>query len=251
MDAAETGAGRGRRALRVLLGILFPGRCLLCGQWLSFDSADGAAHAGGATDVPVCLPCRDSLVPIRGARCARCGMGLVSEIGTCTRCRDAGYAFESNVALFPYSGAPKELIARFKFDGRSRCAGLFAAWAAAALDGPRAAIPVVPVPPRPGRSAPDAVELVARRLQKDHGRDVQRLLERTGGAQQKSLDFAQRRRNLSGMLRVASGSGAVVPARVVLLEDVFTTGATLDACARTLREAGCQSVLGLTLAIEE
>ena len=80
---------------------------------------------------------------------------------------------------------------------------------------------------------------------------MQRLLERTGGAQQKSLDFAQRRENLRGMIRLAPGANALLPARVLLLDDVFTTGATLDACARALREGGCRSVLGLTLAIEE
>ena len=242
MGEAERAPGFGLRARRVLLDLVFPGRCLLCGCWLPPQPG---------TDSPVCNPCRDALVPIHGARCATCGISLISEIGTCTRCRDAGYAFESNIALFPYSGAPKELIARFKFDGRSRYAALFAAWAAAALGGALDAIPVVPVPPRPGRAAPDAVELVARRLEKDHGRDVQRLLERTGGAQQKSLDFAERRRNLSGMLRLACRDGAAVPSRVILLDDVFTTGATLDACARVLRGAGCRSVLGLTFAIEE
>jgi ComF family protein len=251
MGAAEKVEGRARRARWVLLGILFPGRCLLCGHWLPFDAAKGDAEVAGGADVPVCAACRQSLVLIHGARCARCGMPLVSEIGTCARCKGAGYAFESNIALFPYSGAPKELIARLKFDGRSRCAAIFADLAAAALEGPRSAIPVVPVPPRPGRSGPDAVELVARCLARDHGSNVQRLLKRTGGAQQKSLDFAQRRGNLAGMLQIVSGSPATVPSRVVLLDDVFTTGATLDACARTLLEAGCQRVLGLTLAIEE
>jgi ComF family protein len=250
MGAAETAAERGRRARRILLGLLFPGRCLLCGHWLPLESKDDAEVAGGA-DVPVCASCRKSLVPIHGARCARCGMALISEIDTCTRCKAAGFTFESNIALFPYSGALKELIARFKFDGRSRCAALFAGWAAAALNGPRAAIPVVPVPPRPGRDGPDAVELVARRLARDHGCDVRRLLQRTGGSQQKSLDLAQRRANLGGMLRVVSGSRVTVPPQVVLLDDVFTTGATLDACARTLMAAGCRSVFGLTLAIEE
>jgi predicted amidophosphoribosyltransferase len=178
-------------------------------------------------------------------------MALLSEKGTCTRCREAGYAFESNIALFPYSGAPRELIVKLKFADRRRLAALFAHFASAALEGELASCPVVPVPCRPGRSTPDAVELVARLLQKDHGKTVRRLLERTGGAQQKSLDFEQRRRNLSGMIRIATGGRAEIPPRVVLLDDVFTTGATLDACARSLRDGGCQSVRGLTLAIEE
>jgi ComF family protein len=178
-------------------------------------------------------------------------MMLVSEIDVCTRCREAGYAFESNIALFPYAGAPRHLIVALKFEGRSRLASLFAAFACAALGGERAGVPIVPVPSRPGRRTPDAVELVARRLQRDCGRMVLRLLERTGGAQQKSLDFAKRRQNLRGMIRIAPRLRDALPDRVLLLDDVFTTGATLDACARALREGGCRSVMGLTLAIEE
>jgi ComF family protein len=242
MGEPEPTPGRTRGAHLLLLELLFPGRCLVCGQWLRFEPD---------RDSLVCYPCRRSLVPIHGARCLRCGMALLSEKGTCTRCREAGFEFESNIALFPYSGAPRELIVKLKFEGRRRLAALFAHFASAALEGELAFVPVVPVPCRPGRGTPDAVELVARRLQKDHGKVVQRLLERTGGAQQKSLDFEQRRRNLSGMIRVATGGRAEIPPRVVLLDDVFTTGATLDACARSLRDGGCQSVHGLTLAIEE
>ena len=241
MGRRESADGGARRALRVVLDLLFPGRCLVCGEWLPVQPD---------TDIPLCRPCRQSLVPIGGARCSRCGIALISEKDTCTRCREAEYAFDSNIALFPYSATARELIVKLKFEGRTRLAGLFAAFAAAVLESGDHAVPLVPVPCRPGRRAPDAVELVARRLQVDHGITIQRLLERRGGAQQKSLDFAQRKRNLGGMIHVARG-GTPVPSQVVLFDDVFTTGATLDACARALRDGGCRSVLGLTLAIEE
>jgi predicted amidophosphoribosyltransferase len=145
------------------------------------------------------------------------------------------------------------LLARFKFEGRSRLASLFADMAEAAMDGPRGRLAVVPVPPRPGRKGPDAIEMVARSLERRHGRRVLRLLARRGGAQQKSLDFMQRRDNLLGKIALRSGSayGAALPPSVLLMDDVFTTGATLDACARTLREAGCRVVYAMTLTIEE
>ena len=232
-----------RCAGRLLLEVFFPGRCLLCGQWLLLRDHHPA---------PVCDDCRGALSPIRCECCATCGMPLVSERGNCTRCRAAGFSFESNVALFPYSGPARDLIGMLKFQGRRRLASLFADLAVLSMDGDREHLPVVPVPPRPGRKEPDAVERVARSLSDRHGRRVSRLLVRTGGAPQKSLDLAERRENLRGKIQIApSWRGSALPPRVLLVDDVFTTGATLDECARTLREAGCSTVYALTLAIEE
>ncbi len=228
-------------AARVLAESIFPGRCLLCGQWLLFDSDH---------DAPLCTGCRADLVPLGGPRCGICGMPLVSESHTCMRCRAAGFAFRSNVALFPNTDAARRLIADLKFGGRRRLARLFARFVADALKGDPG--PLVPVPPRPGRRSPDAAELVARSLSRSHGIRVRRLLARSSGTQQKSLDLRQRRENLKGKITLACpGSREAFPSHVVLLDDVFTTGATLDACARVLRDAGCAAVDGITLVIEE
>ncbi len=221
------------------MDILFPGRCILCGEWLL---------AGAAA--PLCPPCQETLRRLEGNRCSRCGIRLISEHGTCTRCRDADYVFRSNVALFPYSGEARRLLNALKFGGRLRLAAWFAEQAAGHLAA--AGIPVVPVPARPGRRSPDPVERIARRLSHDHGVTVVRLLRRTGGAPQKTLDLKERRENLLGRIRLAPGVRAdSIPPQVVLVDDVFTTGATLDACARVLLAAGCERVDTLTLVIEE
>ncbi len=223
---------------RFLLDVLFPGRCLLCGQWL-------APAAVG----PVCAPCLDSLIVDHGPRCVRCGIPLLSERDVCMRCRAVERAFSACFALFPNRGAPRELLRALKFEGRARCAPLFAGMVAAELGRLYPGAPVVPAPPRRGRSGPDAVERICRALERRHGVAVCRVLERSGGAEQKSLDYEERARNLRGRIRVAAGRA--VPDRVVLFDDVFTTGATLDACARALRDAGAREVSALTLVIEE
>jgi competence protein ComFC len=226
-------------AARLLLDILFPGRCLLCGAWLAVP----ADHPS-----PVCGCCRGRLLPIAGERCGRCGVPLVSEHGTCVRCRGTEYAFESNLPVFAHAGAARDLLARLKFEGRKRLAPLFADLLETTMDGARRELPIVPVPSRPGREGADAVEVLARCLERRHGRQALRLLARRGGVQQKTLDFARRRENLSGM--IVMRRQADVPAAVLLLDDVFTTGATLDACAAVLRQAGCRTVLAVTLTIE-
>jgi ComF family protein len=181
-------------------------------------------------------------------------MPLISENDTCTRCLRTDYFFDSNIAVFAHSGPARQLLARLKFEGRRRVAALFADMIVERMDPRRRELPIVPVPPRPGRARPDGIELVARSLERRHGRVVRRILQRSGGAQQKSLDFVQRRDNLMGKIDLhpaVRSRAESLPRGVLLLDDVFTTGATLDACARALREAGCLSVLAMTLTIEE
>ncbi len=226
----------------LLAEILFPGRCLLCGKWLLFAGGNGS---------PVCGDCRAALQPLSGERCAVCSMPLSSERGTCLRCRGDGYAFDSNHSVFAYAGAARQLISLYKFSGRRRLAGVFASYLAPVIRARFPDRPVVPAPPRPHRRSVDAVEGIVRVLARDYGFLVCRWLERTGGVPQKSLDFVQRAQNLRGRIRVVAGTSAAgVPPAVVLLDDVFTTGATADACARALREAGCAAVSVVTIAID-
>jgi len=172
-------------------------------------------------------------------------MPLVSERGTCLRCRQAGFAFSSHRSVYAYTGAVRRLIASLKFENRRRLSAFFADVLAPRI---REAHPGMPVVPVPGRKFPDAVELIARELQRRHGMTVLRLLERSGGRAQKTLDLGQRRQNLKGRIRFVSRQA---PAELVLMDDVFTTGATVDACSRTLLDAGCRAVWAVSIAMEE
>jgi len=218
------------------LEALFPGRCLLCGRWLLTAGADGT---------PACPDCLRSLDPIRGARCRICGTPLVSEREVCTRCRDADFSFASHRSIFAYSGPVRDLIACLKFEHRTRLSGFFAGLLAERIGAEHPGVPVVPVP---GRTSSDAVELIAQRLHARHGITVLRLLRRSGGRQQKTLDLRQRRENLRGKVSLV---GEDVPAETVLFDDIFTTGATADACSRILVEGGCRKVSVISLAMEE
>jgi ComF family protein len=220
-------------------GIVFPGRCLVCGAWMDGENDQS---------VPVCARCRTRLVPLTDPRCPGCGMPLLVEEGKCTRCRTAGYAFASSAAVFDYQGIVRDLVIAFKSGGRRRLARLFAPFLASLLAACRPGAAVVPVPARPGLRAPDAVELLARQLERRHGVRVLRLLRRSPGPAQKSLSYAERLRNLQG--RIHAARGARPSGALVLLDDVFTTGATLDACACTLLGAGAARVDAVTLAVD-
>jgi len=175
-------------------------------------------------------------------------MPLAAAEGRCTRCRTAAYAFASSSAVFDYRGTVRDLVIALKSGGRRRLARLFAPSVAVLLAERWPGVPVVAVPARPGRATPDAVELVCRELERRHGVRVLRLLRRGPGPAQKSLSYRERLDNLRGRIRMARGRRA--EGALVLFDDVRTTGATLDACARVLLAAGAARVDAATLAVD-
>jgi len=220
----------------------------LCGGELSFNSRRGE---------PLCRECRAGLVPLSGARrCVVCSLPLISEEALCTRCRRREFQFDGNRSLFEYQGAIRELLYQYKFRNRLRLAGVLAGFFAEALRAGYPGIVLVPVPANPqavARRGWDPVERICRVLEREHGRAVCRALARRSGPPQKLLGYEERLRNLRLRLRcnpLFAASATAPAAETLLLDDVFTTGATASECARLLKQAGASRVRVLTLAID-
>jgi comF-related protein len=110
-----------------------------------------------------------------------------------------------------------------------------------------ASLPLVPVPPRPKKlweKGWDQIEDLAKDLAVYPALTIYRCLKRQDGIPQKKLSKADRAVNLQGKITF---SAKAVPDKVMLLDDVMTTGATLEACAHVLKNAGCREVYGLCL----
>jgi competence protein ComFC len=221
--------------------LLFPGRCLLCGGSLLTPPAPKSVRPF----YPVCGVCLDSLQPLQGRRCSICSAPLISEHSVCTRCRRRDYQFTANVSLFAYRDSAKELIYQYKFKQRRRVALVLADLLATAYREIFAGLSLVPVP---GRRAGDHIEIICRRLERKHDVPVCRLLARRGGVPQKSLDYVQRSRNIRGSITYI-GTTPAPATTVVLLDDVFTSGATANECARVLLARGMEVVQVLTFAL--
>jgi ComF family protein len=218
--------GLGSRLLRTLL----PVRCLLCG-------------GSGAAERDLCGGCQADL-PRNHTCCARCALPLAHAAAQCGECLRREPAYSRAWAPFRYAHPLDLLEARFKFR-RDLAAGRVLAelLVESASRNPSLQRPqrLLCVPLHASRLRErgfnQALEL-ARPLARALGIPLDtRLLQRTRHtAAQTGLDAGERRRNLNGAFAV--GRVDSVPAHVAILDDVMTTGSTLNECARVLRRAG-------------
>lgn len=219
--------------VRAVLDILLPPRCILC----------------PSPEEPLCRDCFAGLPFLTGPSCARCGRPTALPVEECRECRGRRLAFGRAAAVIAYEGAGRELVRQLK-TGRRRALAVHAGAAIATLATPGDATAVCWVPGdwwRTIQRGCHPAELLAREAARRWGLPVVDLLESARRRRpQRGLDTAARRRNVRGAFRARPAVG--VPAAVVLVDDVYTTGATLDACARALRVGGAASVEACTLA---
>jgi ComF family protein len=248
----------GRQILDATLAVVFPTDCSLCHRELASFSW-----------LRICRRCWGSLEAWEGPMCVRCGLpfpsgqALDSAVAECRACRQDEPAYDAARTFGLYRDKLRQVVLRLKFAGEERLGvrlGQLLALPFAALppwDGGTAPL-VVPVPLHPARrrergfnqSELLAVGLVRTLAKQGNGAlpVAAACLRRTRVTPpQTGLSVAARRENLRGAFAVAKPE-AVRGRAVVLVDDVITTGATLSACARTLKRAGAERVLGLALA---
>lgn len=218
---------KGTRLVDGMLEAVLPSHCLLCG-------------ARGQGALSLCAACAADM-PRNAACCARCALPLDTPAPLCGRCIKHSPPWDAAWVPFRYEWPLAPLEARFKFGG-DLAAGhtLSRLWLAATTP---AALPqaLVPVPLHASRLRQrgynQALELAKPLAQHFHIPLLRDALQRTRATgAQTDLDAVQRRRNVRGAF-VARFAGAV-PEHVAVLDDVFTTGATLGECVRVLKRAG-------------
>jgi ComF family protein len=225
-----------------MIAVLLAPACAVCARPLEHP-----------TRGPVCAACWQAISLIASPVCDSCGDPLPSwrvasaEESRCARCRGGGRVVRAR-AIGAYEGALRSIVHAFKYDGRRsvapRLAMLLAGSGAVVLEG---ADLVTPVPLHRARQRSrgfNQAEDIARQLPLPMVRALRRV-RRTPS--QTDLPEAERHANVRGAFSLARGArirGAVV----VVVDDVSTTGATIEACARVLLEGGAREVRALTLA---
>lgn len=210
----------------------YPPVCLLCG-------------APGHDGLDLCRPCAAEL-PRPSGPCPRCGLPVPGDPGSlCGHCLSHPPAFDCTWAALTYLWPVDELVGRFKFHARLNHGRLLGEFMAREL-GPRVTRPdrVIPVPLHPDRLQErgfnQALEL-ARPLSRalDCPLDTQAVRRVRATPPQQKLAAKDRQRNLRGAFQVAEG---FAPTHVALVDDVMTTGSTLDELAGLLKASGVRRV---------
>lgn len=225
------------RAWNAGLDMLFPPRCVSCKGFGAY----------------ICTACRPRITLAQAPRCDVCW--APDERSRCQSCRYRRPAFKAARAAFVYEGPARDAVLALKFDGLAAIARTMAVPMAETLlrwDPPVSAI--VPVPLAPSRRrwrGYNQSELLAREIARltalplIPGAIARR---RATSPQVRQFDWEARRQNVAGAF-------APGPRRVdggaLLVDDVITTGATLDACAGVLISAGSGPVFALTFARED
>jgi ComF family protein len=188
-------------------------------------------------------------VAIDDPRCLCCGAPTVREIDACSECRGRGLAFDRAWSAFSYAGVARDVVTALKASGAPGLAGLMADELAARAPEGLLQGALVPVPAhrrRRRRHGFNQAQLLARALGRASSMPARDGLRRVEVPAQVGLERLARLHNARGSVRLRTGASA--PRRAVLVDDVYTTGATLDACAQALRAAGTREVAAITFA---
>jgi ComF family protein len=229
------------------IDFFFPPRCSFCGE-----PREGLIPAG------VCSACLGHFRRVAPPRCPRCGVGFASDVGEdhlCSDCLGGNGHFTKARALAHYEGILPEIISRFKYRGDSRLAKPLGDLLADYEDPDfsfrdyRLVVPVPLHPRRLRRRGFNQSLLLARRISRRYSLPLNftALRRIRATAPQTELSGAERQKNIRGAFAVFHEK-TIAEKTILLIDDVFTTGATVEECAKVLLKAGARQVDVLTLA---
>lgn len=227
------------------INLLFPPRCLTCGEWVD--------DVGG-----LCAPCWGQITFLRDPACSICGYPFDYEIGDdalCPGCIAAKPAYSHARAVFAYDDSSRKLITGFKYGDKTHAAPILANWMVSRGQSIlNEADILIPVPlhwrrlftRRYNQSA-----LLTQQLGQITGKNIllDGLARTKHNPPQASLSLKERKKNVQGAFTVPTKHRNRLNSKhIILIDDVMTTGATVNACCKALKRAGAGEVSVLTLA---
>lgn len=232
-------------AVRTLLQVfLFPESCVVCQGWVA--NCDFS---------PLCVPCGGNVPQLKAPRCERCGIpvpGSVQEpVPLCSSCRRCTNPIDRARAYGPFEGSLAHIIRSYKFENRRRLSAPLSRFLVSTFESEfRNLEPdwIVPVPQHPDRVRErgfDHIGLLARAVSKELRTPLFPTLHRVRPTRpQVGLSLAERRKNLHNAFN-GSHLSQLRGSRILILDDVMTTGATVQEISRLLRNQGAPAFIGV------
>lgn len=231
--------------LRGLSSLFFPPVCAIC-------------SASVEPNEYLCDVCDAKAPRIKPPFCATCSepfAGAITEVFSCANCAHRSLHFESAVAVYRSRGVVRKLVHEFKYGRQQHLRHPLARWLGETLDDPRLHGRrfdiLVPVPLHPARERErgfNQAALLAELLSAHTSIPLRSALERIRyTTTQTAYDRAERMENLHDAFRLRKNMN-VRELRVLLIDDVLTTGSTLNECARVLKACGAISIHAATAA---
>lgn len=233
-----------RRVAESVLSLLYPRHCPVCHKIVTPKGE------------MICTACRKRLLPIVEPRCKKCGKPVFKEEQEyCFDCAKGKHEYTEGVALYPYNDVMQKSIAYFKFQNRREYARAYAEeiekhlgrrllhWGADCM---------IPVPIHRKKQVSrgfNQAEVLAKEVSSLISIPVDgELLKRVRKTlPQKELNDEERRKNLINAFQI--GKKGVKYKKIILVDDIYTTGSTIDACSRVLKESGIQEIYFFSLCI--
>lgn len=226
----------------LLLDFIFPGRCAVCDTVLPWGQRE------------ICEECKKKVEYLEGPTCFKCGKPVRAEEEYCYDCRTKEHYFTAGAAIFSYEYIRLSLY-RFKYSGRQEYAAFYGRQMACRMEEkrrlwkPDALVPI-PLHKRKLKTRGyNQAELVARELSRYWGIPVvNNLIVRCKNTKpMKGIVGTDRQNNLKKAFKL--GVNDVKLSTIIIIDDIYTTGSTIDAVSKVCLDAGISKVYFLTVSI--
>ena len=209
--------------------------------------------------LPLCKNCLEKKLKLNKnlPRCNNCGKILVSEESICTECKENPVinSLDKVYPMFSYRLWNKEILFKWKLQGYRNFAYLFSKKILEIYFEEFSDFVIVPVPPRPNKIKNhgwDQIDDLVKFIQLQSKIKVMNLLKRTETEQQKKLNREQRLSHKGSAFVINKKfENKELPKKVLIIDDILTTGITLENCALALKNAGVEKVCAITVFIAD
>ena len=233
-----------KKALQRAVNIIFPAKCVVCNVLTS-------------EDLLICSECWKDIEFIVDPKCERCGFPFDFDAGSgalCAECHREPPFFDKAFSLFKYSKHSKSFIHKLKYHDQLHIASFLAKLVSHKLQNLYEYRVVIPVPMHAKRIRErlyNQSAVLAGQIAKISKLDFlpNALIKKRYDTPQSKLSGQERKRNVLNSFAVSDNDKKFIEdKRVILVDDVYTTGSTVNECSKALKRAGCKKILVITMA---